>query len=121
MRLFIIGVTATIAVSACTREAPAAANAAPATTVEPRAIAGHDAVVATAGERNMISSESFSFHVNPVLETRHKTNPSKFNAATKRIPALHSNPVSQMRQAHNAIVTKATAAKSSNFHQVPKR
>src|ERR1700730_3909679 len=77
--------------------------------------------IATAGERKMISSESLLFHVNPVLKTRHEANASKPNAATKRIPELHLNPVSQIRQAHNAIVTKATAAKSSNFHQVPAR
>src|SRR5207244_1667181 len=52
MRLFIIGVIATIAVSACTREAPAAAaNAAPAASVDALA-AGNDAVVPTTGTRD---------------------------------------------------------------------
>ena len=52
MRLFVIGASVTIAVSACTREAPAAAaNAAPAATIDARAAAGNDAVVATSGTK----------------------------------------------------------------------
>jgi hypothetical protein len=57
MRFFILGVTATIAVSACTREAPSG-NAAPAALVDTRATAGSDAVVATAGARDTASPAS---------------------------------------------------------------
>src|ERR1700704_4078506 len=73
--------------------------------------------IAIAGERNVISSGSLSFQVNPVLKTRHKVSPSKVNAAAKKIPELHLNPVSEMRQTHNAIVANATTANGSNFHQ----
>jgi len=51
MRLFILGVTAAIVVSACTREAPAAAaSAAPVASVDTRAVHA-DAVVPTSGTR----------------------------------------------------------------------
>jgi hypothetical protein len=75
MRLFIIGVTATIAVSACTREAPVA-NAAPAATVDTRAAAGNDAVVATAGARDAAAPASAREAAAPARVTREITLPA---------------------------------------------
>ena len=76
MRLFIIGVIATIAVSACTREAPAAAaNAAPAASVDALA-AGNDAVVPTTGTRDAAAPVAVRDTAAPARAAREITLPA---------------------------------------------
>src|SRR5438128_3837940 len=76
---------------------------------------------ATAGERRVISSGSILFHVNPVLLTRQRAHASKLADPVKKNAELNSNPPSQMRQMHKAIVANAAVANSSNFHQLADR